>query len=468
MPETDAYHYLSGARGAVGPLGAQALRKLRARQVIADATLVRQGEGPWLAFADHPALRPAAPGTLAEADGVRRYPVHLSTRWTFTGVAVVMGSLLGWMGLLPFRSTQIHFGGSPFLWAAIFWGFAAFLVVVAWDAWTSFVVLSPNRVGKRSLFGTILLRFDEIVGYRIGPNGRALLLVAQEPRRNLKIPITSSGHAELTAWAQEHFTNLTGAELAAATEKLLDDERLGGTREQRAARLAWARKVTLWVGVGVTAVSAFGISPLLPSSFLIPSIFAPLAPLLLLAIFRGYVTFEGTASDPRAKLAPLLLPPLLVLASRAGRDVQPLSTGWAIPCMILAVLGTMLLRHSGTSRSPWVVCSVFLLCLLGGYGLIMESDILFDSGPAESHPVTVISSRESHGSRSTSKYHICVSGWPEHPACVTFLTQRAASLSIRRNDAATVLVHPGFWRVPWAELVLDPSRDPAPLPRGSN
>jgi len=466
MSETDAYYYLSGTQGAVGPLGAQALRELRARKVIAETTLVRQGEGAWLTFADHPALRPAAPGTLPEADGVRRYPVHLSARLTFTVVAVAMGGLLGWMGLLPFRSTQMHFGGSPFLWTALFWGFAGFLIAIAWDAWTSVVVLAPNRVGKRGLFGATLLRFDEIVGYRIGQNGRYLLLVAQEPRRNLKINTTSSGYAELTAWAQEHFTNLTVAELAEATEKFLADDRLGGTREQRAARLAWARKATLWVGVLVTVISAFGISRLLPSGFLIPLVFAPLAPFLLLAIFRGYVTFETTVSDPRAKLAPLLLPPLLVLAARASRDVQPLSAGWAIPCLILAVLGTIL-WSSGTRRSPWVVCSVFFLFLLGGYGLIMESDILFDCGPAKSHFVTVISSHEAHGSRGLSKYRICVSGWSGHPARETFLTQRAASLSIQPNDAATVLVHPGFWRVPWAELVLVPSGDPAPQ-RGSH
>jgi hypothetical protein len=470
MPGTDAYYYLSGTQGEVGPLDAPALRDLRARKVIAETTLIRQGEGPWLAFADHPALRPAAPGAASPTDSIRRYPVAASARALLTVIAVGIGGLFAWMGLLPFHSSQMDIGGWAFLWTACWWGLTAFFLAIAWDAWVSVVIVSPEGIEQRGLRGANRLRFDEIAGYRLATGkARALILIPREAgRKALKIDSTCSGWKEICAWAPSRFVDLTAAEVAEATQKLLDDATLGGTPEQRAVRLAQARKATQGIFVAVAAVSFGGLLPGLPAGYPLLLALVPLASLSLLWIFRGYVTLDGTITDPRPKVAPLLFTPLIVLALRAFRDTHPLTAWWclAIPSAILGMLGVILLRPAIGARQPLFgrllgIFSVFLILSLGGYGLLMESDVLLDTGAAASYPTAVASASISHGSKGGVTYHVGVLGWPDHPAPETFQVSRAFFNTVHRGESVTVLVHPGFWHVPWGNLSTRSSVPPA-------
>jgi len=229
-------------------------------------------------------------------------------------------------------------------------------------------------------------------------------LVVRPRRRELKrlrIMLILKEDEAFHAWVAS-LPNLDEVEQAESAARIIQDQGVGATAEERSQRLGGARnkaKVLNWI-TGIGAVWGF----FYPRPYqLAMAVFGvlPLVAMAMLATGGGLYQMRGRRNDARADLSIAFFFPGLVLGLRGLLDFNLLA--W-MPIIKLTIVSTVILTillvivSRGMSERPWAILPFLLVYL---FGAITQANTLLDHSKRQVFHVRVLNKRISSGNSTT-------------------------------------------------------------------
>ncbi|HEY6902520.1 MAG TPA: hypothetical protein VI233_17805 [Puia sp.] len=295
----------------------------------------------------------------------------------------------------------------------------------------------------------------EIDGYRRGAKG-VFKIYLKNDGRGVDIPQGLGRREDLLEWFDQHYRDLDAVELEAETKVLLQNEEFGFTEEDRAGRLASARR---WGTIGTAAGAVlFFWSLIYPKPFEIVMIILFLAPWVGAFAtwkFKGLLKLYKLKNSPYPSLVFLMtLPPL-------GAMVRTLLEyelyGFSRRAALLAGGGVLLgglvftgvcwkaIVHEG--KKALIGLGIFVIAGLYSWSLLTFSNCYYDKSEPDVWNVTVLGKRVSHG-KSTS-YYLSLSSWGKYGEGKEAQVTKALFNRVSEQQVIHVYLYKGRWELPW-------------------
>jgi hypothetical protein len=240
-------------------------------------------------------------------------------------------------------------------------------------------------------------------------------------------------------------------------EKIVQDQELGATPEERREALARAKRVNIaaWVVDGAAAVAlVWGAAEYRLAAMVVLAL-APFAAAYLL--YRQpllYAIFQGRR-DPRADVSPVLIISgfgLLLGTNKADF----ISMNLLFPFIAFAGLASMVAFYPAARKSPRLAATLMGLCFLSafyGWGLAESIDVTADRSTPQVYTAQVLGGHVSRGSRSTS-YYLELEPWGPYEAVNTQMkVSRGVYFATQPGDIICLALHSGALHAPWYEPV---------------
>jgi hypothetical protein len=384
---------------------------------------------------------------------VRTY--RASTGWRFAGF--LLGGPLAVGGPWAAWLVRAEAGAAPRVvdWVVVAMGFGIGLLGLHFLVWTQRYRLTLSGHGITHHNGLWLRsrRSSEFRAFRRVP-GQGVLTVRLLPRsggRAFTVPIAARPDEFLNEWLAQ-FEDADRAEVETSTAELLTEHALGGTREERAARVERARRVATGFGLGGVALMILGFfwgHPAVLTLLL-------LSPWIVLAVVRWLgpaAALLDARNSARGDLGPALLLPGVALAARAVMDVQVLR--WkdvplplVVAMLVVVALVGLSLRRSGRHA----LGSATLLLVPYTFGALLLGNALLDRA-APFQATTVVRDKRVQRSRN-STYFVYVNPRGVTDFDGTLRTGAAAFAGVQVGQELCLRVHPGAAGIRWVDYRL--------------
>jgi hypothetical protein len=276
------------------------------------------------------------------------------------------------------------------------------------------LILSPDRIEQHAVKTVRSLRREEIAGWRAVRMKYhwTLLFRPRTPElKNLRIILMLKTDEAFNAWIAS-LPNLDEVERAESTARIIDDQSVGVTAQERSQRLAGAQnraKVLNWIA-GIAAARGFFYPR--PYQLAMATLgIVPLVAIAMLATGGALYQVRGRRNDARADLSIAFLLPGLVMALRGLLDFNLLEWMPIIKATIAGtVLLTILLASRGMRESRWAILPFSVVYL---FGAMTQANTLLDRSKRQVFPVRVLNKRISNG--NTTTYYFQVEPWGSAP-----------------------------------------------------
>jgi hypothetical protein len=321
------------------------------------------------------------------------------------------------------------------------------------------ITIDGEMLVMQHAFSTRSISLSDVDGYRIGDKN-AFFLILKNGEKPLKLPEGIVRRKEWLDFIKQKYEDVDARERAVETEVLLEDNRYGGSREEREQNLRMARKIAQ-VGSGV----GFG---LLLWSFVYPK---PYELVMLLSftapVVAGYFTWShkgllrlySKKSSPYPTLFLLMTFPIMGVGLNAfiQYDLYGFSpTAWLTllgMIVLLSFVGLTVLRDavSAEAKKGAAIAYVVFMVAIYSYGLLIYTNCHYDRSRAETWRVAVTDKHESHG--KTTTYYLQLSPWGKYEDGKEVTVGRAFYRSVNPQDSVGVLLNKGKWGIPWYRVV---------------
>jgi hypothetical protein len=297
--------------------------------------------------------------------------------------------------------------------------------------------------------------YDEIEGYRIlqGRNARTLKLIPRDKlRKPVKIELVFERAKELDARLGEKFKNLDAADLQAEMSRILSDETLGASEDDRRASLEGARRQARVLNLAATALVFWGF--IYPRPYDLVMTLLAAAPVLAIGLIRwsnGLVTFDGKRTSARPTVAYAAMVPAMVLGVRGLLDWHILAwSGFWTPFAVFA--GTMIAlawfcAQSLETKKVGSIIALSFVFLAHSFGLVLFINGACDRSVPAIHR-TVVVRRWTVSGRNTS-YHFRVSPWIDGRGAWDMSVARQVYDQHEVGSPALIGVCRGSLSIPW-------------------
>jgi hypothetical protein len=320
------------------------------------------------------------------------------------------------------------------------------------------VRIDENSLTVTHAFWSRSVLLDDIEGFRQGER-KSILLDRKSRRRALRVPGSIERRDELLEWMGQRYRNIDKEQAEQVTQEVLSDEKYGGTEEERAMRLARARKIMLY--------SAFVAPLLFVLIFVTPEPFA-LMMVLLLAIplaavgitwrYKGIFRLYSTKRKPYPTLLITVMfaeaVAFIVLLKRFNiyTFTQQFWIAVAVVTALVLVLWARACREAmaGENNRVGIYFGLLVVAAVYSYNLVLFSNCVNDRAEPRLWRVQV--ERKHYSSSKSTTYYLHLSSWGrfEDSAGVRVPYRFYHSVSI--GDSVTVYVHSGRWGAPWYEV----------------
>lgn len=303
------------------------------------------------------------------------------------------------------------------------------------------------------------LLLTEIAGFRANEKYTSIH-PTQPGLPTLQIAGSTVAYHDLQFWFSSQYPDLDQTDAAEAMAALLADEQLGNTPEERADRLAQAKRVSTALYVLSGLVIAWLVTQLGPYLYFIGAgVALPLLVAGALLAFRGLLRLEISENSPLPSVALALLLPCGMLVGRALSDgnlvayaaVWPIVGGVAIAFALLLLLSSrysLLKRTTPRSGSEWVL--LFSCAAAYGFGATLTSNAAFDQSRPTLYPAQVLAKHQNNG-KSNSCY-LTLSSWGPRTASDDIAVSLAYYQAHAPGDTVRVIARPGRLGIPWFRL----------------
>jgi len=319
------------------------------------------------------------------------------------------------------------------------------------------VIISADRIIHTNVLQTREIPAASVKGCRIGSK---VIVVEADSSNYRKITINNysdfANSQDLVSWLKQNFKDLNDADLAEERGRLLQDARLGATKEEREAKIKNAKWVTVFYSV-VGLLFGFGSIPLDQNRAVVIALVAyPLLGIAIMARSRGLIKFlSDTRKSVYAFVFIGLMGPVMFLCFSAayGYDIENYRNfflpGTAL-CLAMAGLFYLTGKNEDLPSVAGQVVMMVLLAAAYSYGTIIKLNGMFD----ETAPQIIHTSVESKFKEYNKGEHYYlwlnpfIPGDDKHEVEVGPMTFD----KYNAGDAIDVDVKKGFLNIPWYYL----------------
>ncbi len=340
--------------------------------------------------------------------------------------------------------------------------FVLFGIYMAASTIRSKLLLEENLISISGVFRTRSTRKPDIAGRRVRPryNGSpaTLVLMPSHPGiRQLKIPRMFGTDAVFDAWRADipDFDAADAVRIAQervrSEAEIADGTALGGTREQRLARLQRARSISMLLNVVAPILYVWCIVYPHPYIPVIASVAAlPWLAILLVAVPNSLFRLAAKPGDAHPNLVQLLLLPGLALTLRAVLDFDVIA--WVPAVLPAAVVGIVtfcaaIMGDRGLRARPTAWSVILLPVLAYGFGAALLGNALLDRSASETFATTVTGHHVSSGRHTT--WYVRLAPWGPYSDAADASVPRWLYQSVADGQPVCTQLHSGAFAIHW-------------------
>jgi hypothetical protein len=317
------------------------------------------------------------------------------------------------------------------------------------------LTIDGPRIEVRSVFGEKSADLREVEGFRTitTRNGSYWQLELKEGQGSITIQKMFDCD-ELRAWFRQ-LPDLDEQDRKELLNEIEQNQELGATTEERLARLAGAKRVS--IGLSVLAIAAaLGFALSSAAWHLTTAVVLAFVPVVLIYLVQRepllYAIFKPKR-DPRNDLtiAFFVCGFGLMFGSIDAHFVETTTIlGYAVLVGLLCCAGVYAAARKN-SQLWGAMIGMLLIAGAYGWGLAEAADTVLDRSTPANYTTTVENKRESHGRSTTYYFDLAPWGPIQGPNDVTvsYSTYRGAAI----GDQVCLELRPGALHVQWYQVV---------------
>lgn len=340
----------------------------------------------------------------------------------------------------------------------LFFVFLSFLFVALGSylllyTFKSKIVLYADRIEWHGVKSMSSMRRDDVAGWRI-IRTQYVSILELHPRspgtKKLKVSLMLKRDEVFDGWFAG-LVNLDAQEHEESLARVVEDQRIAATPEDRAQKLAKAKKIATVLSWAAGIASVWGW--LYPRPYgLAMAVLAviPAIAVMLLATGGGLYQMEGRRHDARADLFLAFIVPAAVLTLRSVWDFEFLE--W-LPILKLAIVTSMILTilvvgaDRGMRERRWAFLAFLFLSFFYAFGATAQTNALLDHSEGRVFEVPVLEKRVSSGKSTT--YYFMVDAWGPRREPNEVSVSRALYQATPVGQTICVWLRKGSLGVPW-------------------
>lgn len=320
------------------------------------------------------------------------------------------------------------------------------------------LVVDDTSLTVTHAFSTRSVLLDEISGYRKGSKD-TILLDLKSGERALTIPNSIERRSELIGWLKGKYPDIDAERAKEVTEAVLHDDRYGDTEEERAAKLAMAKKLMIYSAVAPLLFIWVIIDPQPFRLLMLILLAIPVLAVWLTWYYKGILQVFVSNKRPYPSLIVGIIGTVFAALIAIIRVYKVYLFGGhglllLVGCsIVLTLLWAIACRAAlEGDKNPFVVYGGMLLIAgVYAYNALLFINCSYDTNPPEKWRVGVDRKYAQHG-RSTS-YWLDLSPWGRYDAGKSVSVEYKFYHSVAEGDTVNVLIHPGECGIAWYEVM---------------
>ena len=320
------------------------------------------------------------------------------------------------------------------------------------------VIISDQSIIKVNAFSRKELLFSAIKGVRVGQKAIQIEpFSASDPKISIGNYLDYKDSGEMRKWLEEHFTDIDKADLDEQQNKLLADQSLGITVQDREAKLTNARKIAMAYNI-VGIILGFSMIFCRDNmvTFFVLLLF-PLLGIVIMALSGGLIKL--LSNKKRSPLPWIMLgfemPAIIVLFKSMGDyDLYEYNNIW-LPFLMFALVIVVLLYVTGINKTMEAIkVQVVVMCIFGliyGYGCTIQINCVFDN--SEPKPIKALILKEWITYNKGKHYNITLRPQDYGQKRLNVEVSHSYYESQMVGNAITLNLKKGTLNIPWFYIV---------------
>ena len=316
------------------------------------------------------------------------------------------------------------------------------------------ITITKDRILKTGALKPKELLLVEAKGYVV-ENKQTVILSEHSVNNKIKISEYMERRGELDIWLEENLVNLDEKEIEAEEQQILIDEDLGVSKDERLMKLEKARKACRIVNGVATILALWTIIKPEPYDLVVSlAMLYPLAVLIVLYLFKGFIRLDEKQKTAYPNLSTALVLPALGLALRAFLDFDLLSYNamWIPIIAVTAVLSFVFitsmkkfLQNEGSRMSKIFYIIGFMAVY--SYGAVVLLNCIYDNSTTTVYTSEVLDKHTSGGKRTS--YYLTLRSWgPVHENEDSDVDSQFYNV-VEKGDIVSVYLNKGRLGIPW-------------------
>ncbi|QDA60701.1 YdbT family protein [Hymenobacter jejuensis] len=338
--------------------------------------------------------------------------------------------------------------------SALMLGFAGFLVYGLLETIKAKHIITTDKLIYEGILRRKELSLARIKGYRIDQNYTHILpLSSADPK--IRIGYTSENYQELQNWLSNRYPDLDVLEKEQDTAKLLENDDLGRTPEEREARLANALRTAKCLNIAGGAVAGWLLVYPQPYKWAIAiGLVLPLLATIALWLHQGVIRLDEKRNSAYPSLAIAILGPSSSLLLRALLDFEILDYAPLWPQAATIAAGAALALFAGSREFIWhndsrtgLLFSIVIYSALYGFAATTIYNCVFDEGEGTRYEAQVLSKHRTSGKHTT--YYLHVSPWGPRSTAEDVTVSHDYYDEVQPSDTIQIHAGSGQLHIPW-------------------
>ena len=325
------------------------------------------------------------------------------------------------------------------------------MVIGLLESYLAKLYVYSDRLRFKEVIGEKEIALADIEGFRIRPNRDGFYLIPKDAsRKKLPIPSNLERMDELGTWMESKFKNLDVLDFQAEEEKILTNEELGATPDERQEKLARARRFIRHAKWPSLVIMFWAMTYPWPYELAMAcAAIVPMIGVVLVIKNPGLFRVDEKYGGAYPSVINFLLPGFALVA-RAILDYNfdHIIDMWFPSAAVLLILGALLFWKSPEYHAkPQQFLSILFILAIYSCGLVLQGNCLLDTSGEIVHTVHVSAKRADKG-RHTS-YYLTVSAWGTRLDKHEVAVRRSTYDVVQVGDSVHVKERTGLLQVHW-------------------
>lgn len=319
------------------------------------------------------------------------------------------------------------------------------------------ILLDSTGILYRTAFKEKALLFSEMEGFRIVTGKNSFLKIIGKGVSNLQITSISDfkDKSELVATLSQHCPNLDVQEKEAQMEVILQDERLGSTKEERAEALKSNTRIAAFFNMTALVFPILGIISHITWLTALCAIW-PLLGLGLLMRSQGrlkFITMKKNSPMPSLILGFAFPTMALFFTTFFSYNLIHASSALLPAILFGLVLATLIYTFGLNKYEGNIVGQVALMLVVSlvyGFSAYLFLNATLDKAPVQIYPASILDRGVTHGKSDT--YWITLTDFGPYKGAHRIDVSHSVYDFTQIGDTVKVDVHPGKFNLAWYDM----------------